>query len=131
MGKVKLKKPNNPKERNLIKGSLRRVFSRSELREEALQKTRIEHIDANRPRVTKWSWCPECGLIEPTYLMEVDHVEPLIPLNSSLDEMDWNEVVDRLWCDISNLNPVCKPCHHGKSALETKERKRLKKERLK
>lgn len=124
-----MKKPNNSKERGLVKGALRRVFSRSELRREALDKTRIRYNDPERPRVTKWSWCTVCGVIQPTYLMDIDHTMPLIPLHVSLEEMSWDEVVDRLWCDISNLNPVCKSCHHEKSALETKERKRLKKER--
>jgi hypothetical protein len=125
---VSLKKPANPKEQNLLKGAIRRVFSRSELRREALESTRIEHHDPLRPRVTKWSWCTECGIIEPTYLMEVDHEEPLIPLDKSLATMTWNEVIERTWCDLANLKPKCKPCHREKSRLEMKERRRLKKE---
>ena len=123
-------KPSNPKERNLIKGAIRRVFSRSELRREALQSTRIEYHDPNRPRVTKWSWCTDCGVIEPTYLMEVDHEIPLVPLEKALADMSWDEVVDRTWCDPVNLKPKCKSCHRSKSKLENQERRRLRKERF-
>lgn len=119
--------PKNPKERNLIKGALRRVFSRSDLRNEALLSTHIEHSDPERPRVTKWNWCTECGLIEASYLFDVDHVDPLIPLGKSLEDFEWADIVDRLWCDINNLKPVCKPCHREKSRLEMKERRRIKK----
>lgn len=124
---------NNPrltaKERGLLKGSVRRVFSRSELRKAALELTRIEHYDPNRPRVTRWSWCTSCGLIEPSYLIEVDHVEPLVPIDRSFEEMSFDELVDRTWCELENLKPVCKPCHREKSSLENKERRRSKKER--
>ena len=124
-----MKKPSNPKERNLVKGAMRRVFSRSDLRREALEKTRIKYADAERPRVTKWSYCTICGIIEPTYLMDVDHNLPLVPLDMSLEEMSWDAVVERLWCDISNLNPVCKDCHKAKSKAENKERRLYKKDR--
>lgn len=124
-----MKKPSSPKERNLLKACIRRVFSRSELRQHAMLTTRIEHFDPERPRVTKWSFCLECGTIEPTYKMEADHAEPLIPVNSSLEDMTWDEVVDRAWCELENLRPVCKPCHKLKTRLEGQERRRLKKER--
>lgn len=123
--------PSNPKERNLIKGALRRVFSRSELRRKALDGTRIEHKDESRPRVTKWSWCTACGVIEPTYLMEIDHRSPLVPIGSSLEDMTWDEVVNRLWCSIDNLQSVCKSCHTEKSKLENTERRLLKKGKIK
>jgi 5-methylcytosine-specific restriction endonuclease McrA len=59
--------------------------------------------------------------------MEVDHQEPLIPINKTLEEMEWSEVVDRLWCDVKNLRPLCKPCHKEKSKEENKERRLQKK----
>ncbi len=122
-----MKNPSSPKERNLLKGALRRVFSRSDLRREALDKHNIVYHDPNRPRVTKWSFCGECGCIEPRYLMEVDHVIPIIALHETLDDLSWDTVVDRLWCDLSNLVPKCSSCHRRKTQEENKERRRLKK----
>jgi 5-methylcytosine-specific restriction endonuclease McrA len=117
-----MKKPDNPKERNLLKGAMRRLFGRSELRNKVLNRHNIEYFDLNRPRVTKWSFCGNCGALEPRYKMEVDHIEPLIPVDKSLEQMSWDEVVDRLWCDEKNLMPICKDCHKIKTTNERKQR---------
>lgn len=110
------------KERGLLKGALRRVFSRSDLRKQALESSRIEHIDASRPRVTKWSKCSSCQIPTPTYLLEIDHIQPIVPVDKSLESMDWNELVDKIWCEPENLKAVCKECHRSKTKSETKER---------
>lgn len=115
------------KERGLIKGALRRVFSRSELRRAAVDASRIEHEDAGRPRVKKWSRCPVCSQPTPTYLMEVDHVVPIIPVDSSLEQMTADELIDRIWCDASNLLAICKPCHKIKTKTESANRRLYKK----
>jgi 5-methylcytosine-specific restriction endonuclease McrA len=117
------------KEWNLLKGAIRRVFSRSDLRRQALQRTLIDFKDPNRPRVTKWSWCQECGLIEPTYKMDVDHIVPVIPLDSSMKDMSLDELVDRIWCSIEGLRVLCKSCHDDKTAIENKVRREFKKQK--
>jgi 5-methylcytosine-specific restriction endonuclease McrA len=124
-----MQNPKNPKERNLLKGAMRRVFSRSDLRRKVIEDSLIiGHIDANRDRVTKWCWCRECGVIDAAYKMQVDHIIPVIKLGESLEDLTWDELVDRLWCAPSNLKIMCIPCHKEKSSLENKERRRLKKE---
>lgn len=125
-----MKNPSNPKERNLLKGAIRRVFSRSELRRKVLDDSVIiGYFDTTRPRVTKWCKCTNCGKMEPKYLMQVDHAHPLIPIHKSLEEMSWDEVIDNTWCHESNLKPICKPCHKTKTLAENKERRRLKREK--
>lgn len=110
------------KERGLIKGGIRRVFSRSELRRVVIDASRRNYTDGNRPRVKKWSDCPVCERFVPTYLMEVDHITPIVPLDRSLEDMSWDEIVNRIWCDPGNLKAVCKDCHKIKTKAETKER---------
>lgn len=126
-----MKKPNNPKERNLIKGAIRRVFSRSDLRRKALQASVTDHIDPSRKRVTRWSKCTKCGKLEPSYLMEIDHIDPVVPEGKSLEDMTWDELVDRVWCDERLLQAICKPCHKDKTKAEGVQRRKLKKERNK
>jgi 5-methylcytosine-specific restriction endonuclease McrA len=117
---------NNPrvtsKERGLLKGAIRRVFSRSDLRRKVIELSRIDHTDSTRPRVKKWSKCASCNQPIPTYLIEIDHVAPIIPINNTLEKMSWDSVVDNTWCTESNLMPVCKPCHRQKTKLETRAR---------
>jgi len=124
---------NNPrmtvKERNPLKGAIRRVFSRSELRKKVLEASEFKgYIDPKRPRVKKWSLCRMCGTPTPTYLMQVDHIIPLVAIESSLEEMSWDEVVDRCWCSEESLQAICKdPCHKEKSRQEMKLRREYRK----
>lgn len=123
-----MKNPKSPKERNLLKGAIRRIFSRSELRRQALDKSLVkDYSEPSRKRVTRWSKCPECKKMTPTYLMEVDHKEPVIPLDKKLEDMNWTDVVDRVWCNEANLIALCKPCHKLKTKEEAKARKANKK----
>ncbi len=119
-----------PKERGLIKGALRRVFSRSELRKQAIDASRIEHADPERPRVTKWSRCPSCKEPVATYQMEVDHIAPVVPVDSALEHMTADELVNRIWCEPNNLLAICKPCHYTKGKQEASLRRQNKKGKL-
>jgi 5-methylcytosine-specific restriction endonuclease McrA len=117
------------KERNLIKGAIRRVFSRSELRKTIIQEARITHYDPNRPRVTKWGKCAHCQQLIALYQMEVDHIEPIIPVDKSLESMSWDEIISRIFCAKENLTALCKPCHSVKTKAENKLRAKARKER--
>lgn len=128
------KKSNNPritkKERNLLKGAIRRVFSRSELRQKVVRASiRPGHFDSTRPRVKKWSMCFLCDRLTPTYQVEVDHVVPVIPLDSNLEHMTWDSLVDRVWTEETNLQAVCKSCHIKKTKEEQKLRRANKRRR--
>lgn len=127
-----MKKPSNPKERNLVKGAIRRVFSRSELRRRAIDASLVkEYSDPSRKRVTRWGRCAACQKLEPAYLLEIDHKDPVIPIGETIDDQSWDKIIDRLWCDERNLQALCKPCHKLKSKQENVERRKLKKERSK
>ncbi len=115
------------KEKGLLKGALRRVFSRSELRQRILAKSRIEHSDITRPRVKNWSWCQECGHIVPTHTIDIDHINPVVPVNKKALDMTPNELVAAIWCDENNLQHLCSPCHDEKSSVERKQRNAYKK----
>jgi 5-methylcytosine-specific restriction endonuclease McrA len=118
------------REYGLIKGALRRAFSRSEIRAEALKASVIPGFsDPKRPRVSKWSRCPSCDKLMPTYLMEVDHIEPVIPITIAFEDMTLDNVVERLWCDPKNLVAICEECHKQKSKKEAAERAAERKKR--
>ena len=111
------------KDRNLIKGAIRRVFSRSALRLAAVDAAIVEHSDPSRPRVKKWCRCALCKQPEAKSYVEVDHIVPCVPLDRSFEEMSIDEFVDRLWCDAINLQILCGSCHNKKTAAERKDRK--------
>lgn len=107
------------------------MFSRSELRQQALDKVTIEHTDIKRPRVTRWGYCENCGEVTPRYKLDVDHISPKIPVHKSFDQLSLDEYVDAAWCELTNLQCLCESCHDKKSALETKLRKLHRDERKK
>lgn len=115
------------RERGLLKGAIRRVFSRSELRKAAIDLTRIEHTDPSRPRVRKWSRCPLCKLPTATYEMAVDHIQPIVPVTTSFEDMSLDTVVDRTWCELKGLQALCSPCHDSKTKQENAQRRANKK----
>lgn len=112
----------NDKEWGLIKGAIRRVFSRSDLRRSVLDAATVEHKDVSRPRVTKWCKCAKCGQVVPKYTCDVDHIEPVIPIGRHMKDMSLDEAVDRIWCNEVNLQVMCGPCHDNKTKLERKLR---------
>lgn len=111
------------KERNLLKAAFRRVFSKSELRNKVLKKASITHYDATRPRVKNWSKCQACRRPTPTYLMVVDHIDPVIPLSLSFEYLSLDDLCTRIWCKEENLQAICKGCHADKTSLENKMRR--------
>lgn len=111
------------KERNLIKGAIRRVFSRSEMRRRLIDATVIPgHYNSSRPRVKRWSLCKECKKIVPTYLINIDHIVPIVPLDGSFETMSLDTLVDRIWCEESNLKAICEDCHDVKTKAEMSQR---------
>ena len=70
--------------------------------------------------------CTECGDLFPQNQMQADHIEPVVPLegfeNKVWLEYDWNELIQRLYCEADGLQAVCKSCHKTKSAEERKAR---------
>lgn len=122
---------NNPrltkKEQGLLKGAFRRVFSRSDLRKEVLDFHSVEYHDPKRPRVKRWSWCNECGEVVPSYTLAVDHIQPVVPLTSSLENMSADDLLNAVWCARVNLQGLCQDCHKQKSKAEMKLRRENKK----
>ena len=119
------------KERNLVKDAIRRVFSRSELRRGVLDMSTVappKAVALNRPKVKTWCLCTTCEILEAKSYMEVDHKDPVVPIKSTLKDMTWDEVVDRIWCEVGNLQPMCKQCHKTKTKEEQKQRREIKNE---
>jgi len=121
---------NNPrmtsKERNALKGAIRRVFSRSDLRKAALLRVKVEHSDPSRLRVKTWYYCEYCGELHPQHFLNCDHIDPVIPIYTTFERMTLDQTADRTWCEPTNLQILCLTCHGRKSTLEKEERKKYK-----
>ena len=102
-----------------IRGALRNVARRMPAKQEALRLA--IHPTERGVRGGKLYICNHCGLCFKREEVQVDHKEPVIPLDREI--RDWNEYIERLFCSPNNLQVLCKPCHQIKSNGEKEIRK--------
>lgn len=114
-----------------IRGANRRLFTRSPVVVEKLNESRQEFPrykkDGSRH---KKNWvkrqCEVCSQWVSAAQIAVDHVDPVVPLGGFAPTLDmWARItifLQRLWCDKSNLQRICDPCHDQKTAKERFEK---------
>ena len=128
-------------ERNRVKGALRQSFRMSPQMWETLQRARHELPPAlkkdgtpgKRPQVRYK--CAICGGMFMQKYVQVDHVDPVVPLYKVEADMSYDEMAYRIFCKQDNLQVVCstplkkndgKPsCHKIKSDEENFIRKKM------
>ena len=118
MAKKKKRKFNKD---SAVRSAIRRIFSRSPDVIETLKKVRRERpwhrqdgTVAKRPRVEYL--CHSCNDWFMGKDVQVDHAIPVVDPIKGFDS--WDVFVDRLFCDPSNLNVLCKSCHKKKTDSE-------------
>jgi len=115
-----------------IRGALRRAFSRSPLVREVLEESRQEFPRYKKDGTRhKKNWvkrqCQVCDQWVSSSHIAVDHIDPVISVE--FGKQDWNEFIDRLWCNTSgktNLQRLCDPCHDKKTQEERIARLKIK-----
>lgn len=128
-------------ERNRVKGALRQSFRMSPQMWETLQRARHELPPAlkkdgtpgKRPQVRYK--CAICNGMFMQKYVQVDHIDPVVPLYKVEAEMSYDEMAYRIFCKQDNLQVVCstplkknggKPsCHKIKSDEENFIRKKM------
>jgi 5-methylcytosine-specific restriction endonuclease McrA len=66
--------------------------------------------------------CASCSSEFVSGDVQVDHKKPAVDPKAGF--ISWDVYVDRLYCESSNLQVLCKPCHAEKTAAEKKLRKK-------
>jgi len=54
--------------------------------------------------------------------VQIDHTDPVV--DPATGFVNWDTYFDRLYCEVENLQVLCKPCHKDKTNVERKERKK-------
>ena len=76
-----------------------------------------------------WYLCAECEEEIPTTIVVdrkrkknviVDHIDPIVPTTGWVS---WDHCIDRMFCELDNLQVLCLGCHKIKCAEEAAERK--------
>lgn len=103
--------------------ALKRCFSRSDMHRNVLKKAK--HETKKGPRGGARYECASCHRDFMLKDVQVDHIEPIIPLNKKGIELSWNFIINQIFCDEDNLQVLCHSCHKKKSNRENKKRKEL------
>lgn len=108
-----------------IRSAIRRVFSRSPMVRDTMMKVRREvpkfNKDGTRAKKDAVQYlCGVCNEYVSSTKIAVDHKIPVIDVDKGF--VDWNTFVDRVFCDLSNLQVICDPCHQAKTNSERFER---------
>ena len=115
----------NYNQQTKIRGALRQVARYMPQKKECL--AQAIHPTEKGKRGGPLYICNHCGLCFVGKDVQVDHIEPVVPINQ--EELDWNMYIERLFCDISNLQVLCRECHLIKSNEENEHRPHRKKKK--
>lgn len=106
---------------SFIKSALRTASVRWPPRYQCLHDAFItKGINPATGRVAKMYRCQKCKGTFTAANMEVNHIEPVIPV-SGFDS--WDNVIERLFCERAGLEALCKPCHKSVTKFENQQRK--------
>lgn len=50
--------------------------------------------------------------------LQTDHIDPIVPYDSTTKEMSLDDLLPRIYCHEDNLQVLCKQCHKEKTAKE-------------
>lgn len=67
-------------------------------------------------RIAKHYKCNACKECFPSSEVQVDHINPIV--NPSIGFTTWDDVINNMFCEIDNLQVLCKDCHKAKTAYE-------------
>ena len=103
---------------------LRRTFGKSPV---AIKVFDLALSDKKGPRGGKYYTCASCGKSYPRNKVILDHISPVVPTTVAAKDMDLMDIHNNIFCDIGNLQILCKKCSVVKTNKENTERRLNKK----
>lgn len=117
------------KTRNAVIAAMKRSWRLYSIeRQLALKRSEVLGVG---PRGGKRFECGHCRGLFGSNLIDVDHIDPFIPLDKNSSEIPLKMLYKRLFCDADNLSVLCKSCHDKKSGDENKVRTHHRQEKRK
>jgi hypothetical protein len=100
-------------ERSRIKGAIRRVFRLSPQMEEVIKKARVELPPKLKKDGTPGAKnqiryrCAVCSELFSQKHVQVDHIEPVVPLHLREVDMTIDQIARGIFCGVDNLQVIC------------------------
>ena len=106
---------------SFVKSALRSASQRWPPKYSCLSEACVgQKINPKSGRLAKHYKCKACEIDFPAKEVQVDHINPIIDPVAGFTT--WDDVIDNMFCERSNLQVLCKDCHKLKTK-EEKERK--------
>lgn len=106
---------------SFIKGALRSASVKWPPRYTVLSEAYVgTKINKKTGRMCKHYKCNLCKDDFPQKDVEVNHIVPVIPVTGFTN---WDEVIERMFCEKEGFEVLCKPCHKSITKQENEERK--------
>ena len=102
---------------SFVKSALRAASRKWPPKYETLNEAFVgKKINPASGREAKMFICASCVGEFPASKIQIDHIEPII--NPTLGFTNWDDVVNRMFCEKENLQCLCTDCHKIKTAAE-------------
>jgi 5-methylcytosine-specific restriction endonuclease McrA len=109
--------------RSFVTGALRTATRRWPPKYQALKDALVgRKVNKKTGKLAMHYSCAECSKEFVSGDVQVDHKEPAV--DPATGFVSWDVYVDRLYCEASNLQVLCLPCHKKKTAEEKLLRKK-------
>ena len=79
-------------------------------------------VNAKTGKLAMHYTCAACKKLFVATDVQVDHIKPVVDPKKGF--VSWDSFIDRMFCEIENLQVMCKPCHKIKTDQEKLERKK-------
>jgi 5-methylcytosine-specific restriction endonuclease McrA len=106
---------------SFIKSALRAASRRWPPKFEALKKACVgKRLDSATGKQSFRYKCAGCANIFKAVDVSVDHIYPVVDPERGFTT--WDDVIDRMFCEVDKLQVLCNTCHSIKTANERKQR---------
>ena len=111
------------RKKSFITSLIRAGFRRWPPKYTALAAAKVgKQVNQTTGRVAEHYKCASCSDHFPAKEVQVDHISPVVdPVKGFIN---WDTFIDRLLCEGSNLQVLCKSCHVKKTATERQMRQK-------
>lgn len=79
-------------------------------------------VNAKTGKLAMHYTCAACNKLYVATDVQVDHIKPVVDPKKGF--VSWDSFIDCMFCEIENLQVMCKPCHKIKTDQEKLERKK-------
>jgi 5-methylcytosine-specific restriction endonuclease McrA len=109
--------------RSFVTSALRAASRRWPPKYKALKEAFVgRKVNAKTGKLAMHYKCASCSKHFVAADVQVDHIEAVV--DPAKGFQTWDIFINRIFCEIENLQTLCKPCHKVKTDQEKQERKK-------